>query len=76
MIGPLKTVPISFQINGRKVSIEVSAGETALHAIRERLHLTGAKEGNRGPVSSRVLPDPLCFISLVFSPRTAVHRFI
>ena len=45
MIEPLKIVPISFEINGRAVSIEVAAGETALHAIRERLHLTGAKEG-------------------------------
>jgi carbon-monoxide dehydrogenase small subunit len=45
MIKPLKTVPISFKVNGRPVSLEVAAGETALHAIRERLHLTGAKEG-------------------------------
>ena len=42
---PLKTVPVSFQINGRPVSLEVAAGETALHVIRERLHLTGTKEG-------------------------------
>jgi carbon-monoxide dehydrogenase small subunit len=42
---PLKTVPISFQINGRPVSLKVDAGETALHAIRERLGLTGTKEG-------------------------------
>jgi carbon-monoxide dehydrogenase small subunit len=45
MMKPLKTVPISFKINGRPVSLEVAAGETALYAIRERLHLTGAKEG-------------------------------
>lgn len=45
MIEPLKTVPISFKINGRPVSLEVAAGETALHTIRERLRLTGAKEG-------------------------------
>ncbi|MBN2032054.1 MAG: (2Fe-2S)-binding protein [Deltaproteobacteria bacterium] len=45
MIEPLKTVPISFKVNGRPVSLEVGAGETALHAIRERLQLTGAKEG-------------------------------
>ncbi|RJR45493.1 MAG: (2Fe-2S)-binding protein [Desulfobacteraceae bacterium] len=38
-------VPVSFEINGRQVSLEVAAAETALHAIRERLHLTGAKEG-------------------------------
>jgi aerobic carbon-monoxide dehydrogenase small subunit len=45
MIEPLRIVPISFKLNGRQVSLEVAAGETALHAIRERLHLTGAKEG-------------------------------
>jgi len=45
LVQPLKIVPISFEINGRQVSLEVAAGETALHAIRERLHLTGAKEG-------------------------------
>ncbi len=45
MIEPRKTVPILFHLNGRTVSLEVAAGETALHAIRERLHLTGAKEG-------------------------------
>jgi aerobic carbon-monoxide dehydrogenase small subunit len=45
MMEPLKTVPISFQINGRPVSLKVDAGETALHAIRERLGLTGTKEG-------------------------------
>jgi len=45
VIKPLKTVPISFKVNGRPVSVEVEAGETALYAIRERLHLTGTKEG-------------------------------
>ncbi len=45
MIEPLKTVPISFMINGRSVSLNVDAGETALHAIREELGLTGTKEG-------------------------------
>lgn len=45
MAQPLKIVPISLKVNGRPVSLEVEAGETALHAIRERLHLTGAKEG-------------------------------
>jgi carbon-monoxide dehydrogenase small subunit len=45
MIKPLKTVPIAFKVNGRPVSLEVAAGETALHTLRERLHLTGAKEG-------------------------------
>jgi aerobic carbon-monoxide dehydrogenase small subunit len=45
MLEPLKTVPISFKINGRPVSLDVAAGETALYTIRERLRLTGTKEG-------------------------------
>jgi carbon-monoxide dehydrogenase small subunit len=45
MIEPLRRVPISFEVNGRPVSMDVEAGETALHAVRERLRLTGAKEG-------------------------------
>ena len=38
-------VPIRFTINGKAVQVEVEAGETALHTIRERLGLKGAKEG-------------------------------
>lgn len=40
-----KNVPIQFRINGKEVSLEVEAGETALHAIRDRLNLKGTKEG-------------------------------
>jgi len=38
-------VSIRFVINGRPVSMEVDAGETALHAIRGRLGFKGTKEG-------------------------------
>jgi len=38
-------IPIRFTVNGRAVSLEVLPGETALHAVRERLGLKGAKEG-------------------------------
>jgi len=38
-------IPVAFTINGKKVSLEVSAGETALYVIRERLSLKGTKEG-------------------------------
>ena len=38
-------IPIQFTINGKKVEVEVAAGETALDTIRERLHLKGTKQG-------------------------------
>jgi carbon-monoxide dehydrogenase small subunit len=38
-------VPIRFTINGKKMEVEVEAGETALHTIRERLGLKGTKQG-------------------------------
>ena len=38
-------IPVRFSINGRKVEVEVEAGETALYTIRKRLALKGAKEG-------------------------------
>lgn len=36
---------ISFNINGKSVMLDVNPTETLLHLIRERLHLTGTKEG-------------------------------
>ena len=39
------TIPIRFMINGKRVELEVETTETALHTIRERLALKGAKEG-------------------------------
>jgi carbon-monoxide dehydrogenase small subunit len=38
-------IPIECTINGKKVSLEVEAGETALEVIRDRLLLKGTKEG-------------------------------
>jgi len=38
-------VPICFTLNGKQVKVEVAAGESALHTIRERLYLKGTKEG-------------------------------
>lgn len=40
-----KRVPIQFTINGKQVSLEVAADETALQAIRDGLKLKGTKEG-------------------------------
>ena len=36
---------IILQINDAKESIQISPNETLLHVLRERLHLTGPKEG-------------------------------
>jgi len=44
-MNPNTHVPIAFTINGASMSIQVEAGETALHVIRERLQLKGTKEG-------------------------------
>lgn len=41
----MKKVSINFTINGEKVSMEVEPNLTALRILRERLDLTGAKEG-------------------------------
>ena len=38
-------IPIECTINGKMVSLEVEAGETALKVIRDRLLLKGTKEG-------------------------------
>jgi len=38
-------VPIAFRVNGQPVELEIHPWETALSVIRDRLNLTGAKEG-------------------------------
>jgi carbon-monoxide dehydrogenase small subunit len=38
-------IEITFQLNGKIVSLEVSPFETALSVLRDRLGLTGTKEG-------------------------------
>ena len=44
-MGPNARIPVVFTINGKEVSLEVGADETALHVIRDRLLLKGTKEG-------------------------------
>jgi carbon-monoxide dehydrogenase small subunit len=41
----LKNHRISFKVNGKQVSLEVQAHETLISVLRERLGLTGTKEG-------------------------------
>ncbi len=38
-------IPVEFTRNGDKIKIEVEAGETSLHVIRDQLSLKGTKEG-------------------------------
>ena len=41
----MKTYPITIMINGRKEQLDVSSNLTLLHMIREKLALTGTKNG-------------------------------
>lgn len=38
-------IGVRFRLNGREVVLEVGPGESVLHLLRDRLGLTGAKEG-------------------------------
>ncbi len=40
-----QSVPVRFTVNGREQELQVGAGETLLRTLRDRLYLTGAKEG-------------------------------
>ncbi|MEW6623510.1 MAG: xanthine dehydrogenase subunit XdhC [Bacillota bacterium] len=39
------TKKIAFEVNGKKVELEVQPGETLLEVLRYRLHYTGVKKG-------------------------------
>jgi len=41
----MEQLKVKFQINGEAAELEVKASETLLETLRERLELTGAKEG-------------------------------
>lgn len=44
-VEPESPRPITLTVNGRTEDLRVSPRRTLLHALREDLHLTGAKEG-------------------------------
>ena len=67
---------ISFNINGKSVVLKVEPTETLLHVIRERLHLTGTKEGcGRGDCGAcTVLMDRYAVNScLILAPQIDGH---
>ncbi|MDI6783148.1 MAG: (2Fe-2S)-binding protein [bacterium] len=67
---------ISFNINGKSVVLKVEPTETLLHVIRERLHLTGTKEGcGRGDCGTcTVLMDGYTVNScLILAPQVEGH---
>jgi len=39
------SIPVDFVVNGERYSVEVPPQETLVELLRERLHLTGTKEG-------------------------------
>jgi len=67
---------ISLNINGKSVVLKVEPTETLLHVIRERLHLTGTKEGcGRGDCGAcTVLMDRYAVNScLILAPQIDGH---
>ena len=43
--APPTTVPVAFEVNGRKAQLTLDTRTTLLDALREHLHLTGTKKG-------------------------------
>jgi len=42
---PVPTMPVSFEVNGRRQDLTLDTRTTLLDALREHLHLTGSKKG-------------------------------
>jgi xanthine dehydrogenase YagT iron-sulfur-binding subunit len=42
---PVPTMPVSFEVNGRRQELTLDTRTTLLDALREHLHLTGSKKG-------------------------------
>jgi aerobic-type carbon monoxide dehydrogenase small subunit (CoxS/CutS family) len=67
---------ISFNINGKKVDLDIKPTETLLYVLRERLHLMGTKEGcGRGECGAcTVLMDGYTVNScLILAPQVDGH---
>ncbi|MFB3895476.1 MAG: (2Fe-2S)-binding protein [bacterium] len=69
---------ITFNLNGKSITLDVEPTETLLHVIRERLHLTGTKEGcGRGDCGAcTVIMDGYAVNScLMLAPQADGHSF-
>jgi carbon-monoxide dehydrogenase small subunit len=71
-------VDVTFTVNGRQASAAVDPAETLLEVLRERLRLTGTKEGcNEGECGAcTVLVDGLPLDSCIYSAAAASRRSI
>jgi carbon-monoxide dehydrogenase small subunit len=69
-------VEVTFTVNGRPATIEIDAAETLLNVLRERLRLTGTKEGcNEGECGAcTVLVDGLPVDSCIYAAAAAAGR--
>ena len=45
MSKPVPTMPVAFEVNGRREELNLDTRTTLLDALREHLHLTGSKKG-------------------------------
>lgn len=67
---------VTLTVNGKATSLDVGAGETLLAALRDRLRLTGTKEGcNEGECGAcTVLVDGLPVDSCIYAAAAAAGR--
>lgn len=72
------SVHISLQVNGRGVTVDVEPDETLLDLLRERLRLTGAKEGcDEGECGAcTVLVDDKPLDSCIYPAAAAAGRAV
>ncbi len=69
---------VSFRVNGREVTVEADPAEPLLGVLRDRLHLTGTKEGcNEGECGAcTVLIDGLPVDSCIYAAAAAQGRTV
>jgi carbon-monoxide dehydrogenase small subunit len=69
---------ISFRVNGRDVAVDVDPVEPLLGVLRDRLHLTGTKEGcNEGECGAcTVLIDGLPVDTCIYATAAAAGRAV
>lgn len=72
----MSAVEVTFTINGKPAEVEIDPAETLLSVLRERLRLTGTKEGcNEGECGAcTVLVDGLPVDSCIYAAAAAADR--